>query len=374
MFDTHRGVEAVKQDCVAIEVDGEPVTLGETIALASLLGSLEGIARQVDDRLRCLMVATEHEQLPSTAEVQRAFVDWRSSLRLSSADELHAWLDYHGISSRAAAGFARRQLLLDRMRRQLPELRERVQPPPALRHKVLVDEVVLSGLLPPLISDAARCCCTDPDLSPEAIDGGRRQLEQEQGGAEGLALTLEPFEIDPARVIDWVARYYAEVERSSTDEELRAEHSRALWSLTEVTFVQAIFGDEHLAREVVAQLRGGEFGAAEPGRLLAASDALGFVAEPRELFVEEIQHEPRAMPLVSAMPGELCGPVQIAGRWQLWEVENRQEPRLEEPGVRGELRRRVARRVLGPRALRRVRFLYTQSGGEWNRPLRHLAT
>ena len=94
----------------------------EIIAAADAWGEWARLAEQIRQRLACLKLATETNQLPTTKEIREAVTAFRYAHNLISAEDTGAWLNHWELTMDDLTNYLRGQLLAELWANRLDEI------------------------------------------------------------------------------------------------------------------------------------------------------------------------------------------------------------------------------------------------------------
>jgi hypothetical protein len=289
-------------------VSGRTYAWEDVLLAAELRGELSAVERQTRQGLACLRrLAAEAGTVPAEA-VRAAATVFRYDRNLLAAEELEAWLDAHGLTVSDWNGYLRRLVLRERW---LDEL-ERIE----IQFAVGDEEV-----------EAA--------LPPEALCTGflRRAAERLAEDA-ALAEANDAVEDSPDRraLLAALARRAAAVRaRVPTPPEVEREIAAHALDWIRIEAETLELDDAEAAREAALCVR-------VDGRPLAeVADECGVPANALVLYLGDADPQLQTA-LVSAIPGELIGPVAHGAVHLLLQLRAKSEPSADDP----ELGRRAA--------------------------------
>ena len=101
----------------ALELDGQPVALGDILAAAALRAALDRMRQSVRSRLAAATVVESRGSEIDAATLQAELDRWRTEHDLIAAEEAEAWLGAYGLELDQLLTFLEKRLLA-----QLPSL------------------------------------------------------------------------------------------------------------------------------------------------------------------------------------------------------------------------------------------------------------
>jgi hypothetical protein len=308
----------VPSDRLLFTVGGRTYAWEDVLLAAELRGELDALERQTRQGLACLRrLAAQGETLPAES-VRAAATVFRYDRNLLAAEELEAWLDGHGLSVADWNGHLRRLLLRERWAAELDQIES----------EFAVGDDEVEAALP------AEAACTG------FLQRAAEQLAEDAALADAAGSVADGS--DRATLIAELARAAesARARAPSTAEIERELAAHALdWIRIEAESLE--LDDPEAAREASLCVR-------VDGRTLADVAAeCGVATSMRVLYLEDAEPELRTA-LMSAIPGELVGPVAVGASYMLLQLQAKAEPSADDP----EPARRAAA-VLAARAVER---------------------
>jgi hypothetical protein len=270
-------------------------------------------------------LALADEAPADASDVDAALRDFRYARRLISAQDFRAWLGVRGLTVAAVRGCLERELV-----RRRPAAPAPVPAPDLDRFlAALPAEAVCSGAL--------RDCgewLADRLLAPGDDVATDAERLAEAGAAEAALLATgalaehEEARLERlARIVAADAAHARRIASVVTEETIAAclQQHRLEWVTVAAESVRC--ADHSIAAEVVLMLR------SDGVPLPDVARAAGLDMRSRTALLADVDG-PLAPLLAAAAAGEVIGPVEVDGAYEVWRVARRVAPAAADPGVR----------------------------------------
>jgi hypothetical protein len=302
-------------------VGGRTYRFGDVVRAARAWGELDDLERQTAEGIAVLDRVESLGSALDASDVEAAATAWRYERRLLAGDDLEAWLARWQLQPSDWLHYVRRRLARESHANELSESLARYTPHAKQVEEALWGEAVCSGSL-------------------------ARWARQLAGRAAAAAALGRPQGDDPGALDEALV----ELSRRS----LTPEASETLLEARQVDWLRVecdvlAFPDEGMAREAALCVR-------EDGMTLAeVAGRAGVALTTQTVLLEEV---PRLLSerLLSAVQGELVGPVALGGGYVVATVRDKRAPTIEDPVVQERLDEEIPRRAVETEVTNRVRW------------------
>lgn len=298
----------------AFVLDGEDVVWARVVEEARRSGAWRSVEAAAREGVACLAADLAAGQAPSRAEVGAFAEQWRTTRRLTAAEDMEAWLAHWDLDVRAFLAHARRTVARQAHPGDATELAAAHRPPDDRLAPEVWSTAVFSGALERAARDLAGRLAVRARLVADGAAGPEDDLDEVMESFRGRVVTTPALEEElRTRQLDWI----------------RIDGSVLVLASAEA------------AREGrLCLLDDG----ATPAELAATT---GTVSRRQRLLVGDVPEDERPA-LLAAQPGDVVGPLARDGTWELLAVTGRVLPSVDDVDLR-----RRAEQVVWSRALAR---------------------
>lgn len=302
-------------------VGGRTYRYDDVVRAARVSGELDELERQTAEGIAALdrLAAEGHAQEES--DVEAAATTWRHERSLLAGDEMEAWLARWELQPSDWRGHLQRRLARSMHSDDLSDSLARFTPHAKRVEDALWAEAVCSGSL-------ARWA---------------RQLAGRAAAAEAIG---RPQSEDPAALDDALDELSRRARTQETSKKL-LEARQVDW--LRVACDLLVLPEEGMAREAALCIR-------EDGMSLEeVAEHAGVAVTEQNALLEEVP-APLAEQLLSAVPGDLVGPVAVGDTYVVATVRDKRPPTIEDPVVQERLNEELPRRAVETEINNRVRW------------------
>jgi hypothetical protein len=295
-----------------------------------------------------LGLALSASQPADKAEADAALREFRYARRLTSGQDFRRWLGERGLALRDVRAAVERQLLRERAGSEAPAS--------ALDHEraaaALPTEAICSGALTDCGWWLADRLLVAGDEAGDAADPRVRELVAIEGALLAVAGLDEPEEARAerlARIVAADAAFDAHAAEIASDEVIAAcaDAHRLDWLGFELEGLRCTIAS--VAAEAALMLR-------DDALPIADVASAACLEERRSSLLLEDAPGPLRTALSGAAPGDVIGPVEVDGAFEVWHVGDRRPPDPVEPLVHDRAVAEVIAADTGRRRAGRVRW------------------
>lgn len=350
----------LKLDHHVLDVDGQPVTLGEVLASARLGGWLTAELHTLRDKLACQALAETEDYELDIRQLQSAIDEWRRNRNLSAAEETEAMFTTYNTHLDTLVEYSRRTLYHEHLHERLAEARERCAPSRLHCERLLPQELIF--LRPPehLIDAFSLRVVAEPSVT---IDDAVRTMlltSSELPLGHWQTLLAEVYGISKDRA-DWLLTHEITYQRQRqsliNEETLYLEFNRNPIDLLRLDVNLLEVPDKDIAKELLCCVR--------EDRETLAEAAVHAHLRCRSVswFFGDLEALPFGTHLPAARPLEAFGPATLGDHYLVLQLTGRHEADPNDATTRSRLEKQLIERALRKQAAQRVQFVY-------NTPLR----
>jgi hypothetical protein len=295
-----------------------------------------------------LGLALSASQPADTAEVDAALREFRYARRLTSGQDFRRWLGERGLALSAVRAALERELLRGRAGSEAP-----ASPPDRERAAAaLPAEAVCSGALTECGWWLADRLLVASDEAADAGDRHVRELVATEGGLLAVAGLDEPDDARAerlARIVAADAAFDAHATHVASAEAIAAcaDAHRLDWLGFELEGLRCTTAS--VAAEAALMLR-------DDALPMADVASAACLDEQRSTLLLEDAPAPLRTALSGAAPGDVIGPVEVGGAYEVWHVARRRAPDPLDPLVHARAVAEVITADTGRRRAGRVRW------------------
>jgi hypothetical protein len=302
-------------------VVGRTYRFDDVVRAARAWGELDDLEWQTAEGSAALdQLVSERSALDESA-VEAAAIAWRYERRLLAADELEAWLAHWELRPSDWLDYVRRRLARESHAGNLSEALVRYTPHAKRVEGALWAEAVCSGSL-------------------------ARWARQLAGRAAAAAALGRPQGDDPGALDEALAELSRRARSPEASEKLLLAR-QVDWLRVECEVLA--FPDEGMAREAALCVREDGMSLAEVAR------HAGVALTKQSVLLEEVP-PPLSERLLSAVPGDLVGPVAVGDGYVVAAVRDKRTPAIGDPVVQERLDEEIPRRAVETEVTNRVRW------------------
>lgn len=338
----------------ALELDGQPVTMGDIFAAAALRGALDPLRQGIRSRLVAAGAASQRGVKINPATLQAELDHWRTEHDLIAAEEAEAWLSAYDLDLDELLAFLERRFLAQLAGQPVHEAYVHDDDVAA----VLEYDIIFDDQFKSLAADFALRGVVDPvdDQTVLKAECGALLNDLGMGDTSEASAAVGDFEVPLQRVgelLNMEASFRIR-RRELTNE---ATLARALddyrQELVLLQFQTVRLFNEDIAREVMCCVRD------DGDSLSAAAARAAAVVSDETCFAKDLDDSPLARCIRSGAAGEMFGPTSVNDGMIVGQLLDRIEPDPANAAVRRRLESLVLDRTLQPGVAERVRFIRT---------------
>jgi hypothetical protein len=295
-------------------VDGADYFWEDVVLAARSWGDWAALEQEVRHGIACVKHALATDALPSDEEVLAAANQFRMAANLRTARQAEAWLRDRGLTIGNWYKYIQRTLLRKRWSSLLAALTERYPARAEQIHRALKIVGICSGHLPhAAVQLAARAAVHASLHAAKSLPSGDRLPMPPAVADSCLRLSAEACGQKLANLARLEASWRYFRKNIVTPEAIEAQIATQRTHWIRIDAQSVAFPDEAAAREAVCCVR-------EDGEILAAVAARVNGSLRPECFYLEAVEAPLYHRFLGARPGDLLGPLDVAGESRLYYI------------------------------------------------------